>query len=386
MYLRLVVLSFLLGCSTTLTSFFEEGESTQQRNEKLVVEDFKDEKDVFEKFKENKTPEFDAESSKKMNVLKTGLNQDAMKIKKPQKIHKSQKRSEIRPPKLKKNLLKKDNIQKKDDDARGLPETDQGRKDIDQVYGEDFPEELKDYDGESEKFWKSFRPIFFPGEKIVFNITYLGVNTGKITLSIMQNTQIGGESVYHVNARVKTASFYSYLYEVDDYCDSYLNQKNFVPLKFSLIQRQSTQDIDDLQLFDQKELKAYSFYKRVTKDKVKKKKLVEAIPKYFHDPLSVVYFVRGLPMDPEVKYSIPIINQGKVEILNAQYEKTELIQTKLGEKMAYKVIIYTKHEGETIKGGSMIFWYSADEKRIFLKFDAKIKIGSVSGEIESYAN
>ena len=131
-------------------------------------------------------------------------------------------------------------------------------------------------------------------------------------------------------------------------------------------------------------MKTYAFYKRVTKEKTKKKKVEKFIPLYFQDPLSVMYFVRGLPMKEGASYDIPIVNKGTVEVLNATIEKRETIQTKIGEKKAVKIKIYTKHKGKTIEGGNMSFWYSDDDKRIFLRFEAKIKIGSVSGEIHSY--
>jgi hypothetical protein len=221
------------------------------------------------------------------------------------------------------------------------------------------------------------------GEKIQLHISYMGVSTGKIKMETRKSVKLGGHESYHVHARVKTADFYSYLYSVDDICDSYIRKDNFIPLKFSLIQRESAQDIDDLQLFDQGEHKTYSLYKRVTKEKTKKKKKIEFIPKKFQDPLSVFYFIRGLPMDKR-KYIIPIVNQGRVEILSAKFDMVETIKTDIGTMEAYRVDVSTKHKGKTIEGGKMTFWFSADEKRIFLKFNAKIKIGSISGEIDSY--
>jgi hypothetical protein len=57
----------------------------------------------------------------------------------------------------------------------------------------------------------------------------MGVSTGKITIKTKASTRIGDEEVFHVNARVKTADFYSYLYEVDDMCDSYIKKDGFIP-------------------------------------------------------------------------------------------------------------------------------------------------------------
>ncbi len=355
-----ILLFFFQSCSTTITNFFTEEDNAKERNEKLMKDDFEVNEKVFKKFQEEEPEKVTSED--KVKAKKTTKKQTARKKIKKKETHK---RNVDRPKPIK--------LKKKEDQNKFK-------------YPEDYPEKLKDYDLESARFWNRFEPVLVHDEEVVLNITYLGVSTGKITIKTKSDTRLGGEDVYHVHARIKTADFYSYLYEVDDYCDSYIKKENFVPLKFSLIQRESSQDIDDLQLFDLGELKTYSFYKRVTEDKKKKEKKIRPIPRYFQDPLSVIYFIRGLPMNESSTYIIPIVNQGKVETLSAHYEKTEIIKTKLGKKKAYRVHINTKHKGKTIKGGNMTFWFSADEKRVFLKFEAKISIGKIHGEIESYRN
>ncbi len=254
-----------------------------------------------------------------------------------------------------------------------------------QAYPEGFPEKLKGFDEKSALFWHKYKPFIFPGEKSILEVSYMGISTGSIIVETKENTLMDNREVYHIQTKLKTSSYYSYLYQVNDLGDSYLTKDEFLPLKFSLIQRQSSQDIDDLQLFDRQKLKAYSFYKRVTKDKEKKKQKEYSIPRFYQDPFSSLYFLRGLPMIIGKQYEIPIVNKGKVELLSATIKSKETLETKIGKKEAFKVLVHTKHSGETIKGGYMNFWFSADERRIFLKFDAKIKIGKVTGEITSYS-
>ena len=330
-----------------------------------MKEDFKVDEKVLEKFKEVK--------SKSAEVKKT---QEVKKDEIPEK-------KAIPPKKIinNKKVVKKKPVQSKPIQKKKKKVTKQAFQ-----YPPDYKEELKKLDKESEKFWFKYQPILFEGEKMILDISYGGVSTGKITISTLPSTKLGEEDVFHINTRIKTADFYSYLYELDDYCDSYLTKKEFRPLKFSLIQRESSQDIDDLQLFDLNELKTYSFYKRVTSEKEKKSKKVKTIPRFFQDPFSVIYFLRGLPLEIGNSYVIPLVNQGKVEILSAKVERKEVLSTKIGEKEAYVLKIFTKAKGKTIKGGEMTFWFSTDEKRIFLKFRAKIKLGSINGEILEYQN
>ena len=358
--LTALTLIFITGCSTTLKQFFSGDEDINQRNEKLMQEDFEVEEKVLEKFKEGEAPE--AEINKDQDV----------KVK-PIVKTKSKTRKADRPKFL---AVKKKHKEK-------LPP----KEAIKNLYPDDYPKDLIELDKTSKKYWGKHSNIIVPNEKITMDISYMGISTGRITISTLQDSMIGGKSVYHVNARIKTADFYSYLYELDDYCDSFITKDKFLPLKFSLIQRESAQDIDDLQLFDLEALKTYSLYKRVTDKKTKKSKKEEFIPHYFQDPLSIVFFIRGLPLSKKgTKYIIPIVNQGKVEILTATVKETETIETKIGKRLARKVDIFTRAKGKTISGGNMTFWFSEDDKRVFLKFQAKIKIGSISGEIVTLEN
>jgi hypothetical protein len=251
-------------------------------------------------------------------------------------------------------------------------------------YPKDFPETYKKIDIETAKYWNDFKPVLFEGEEAFLDINYMGVSTGKIALTTKATTTLGDAEVYHFHARVKTSRFYSYLYELDDKVDSYVSTKDFSPVKFSLIQRESGQNIDDLQLFDKEKLLSYSFYKRETKSKTKKSKGIKSIPRRYQDPLSIVFFLRGLPMVKGHTFTIPIMNKGKVLTLDAKIDGIETIKTKLGTKEAFKVTASTTYSGDTIKSGDMEFWFSKDERRIFLRFKAKIKIGAISGEIEKY--
>ncbi len=351
-----------VSCSTTLKQFFSGDDDINQRNEKLMQEDFEVEETVLEKFKEGDAPE------------KGLVQKEKPKKVEPEKVSPTKEKRNADRPKF--VAVKKRHKENKSIQKKTIPK---------EIYPIDYPNDLKVLDKTSLKYWNQLKAEIIPNEKTVMDISYMGISTGKITISTLEDTMIGGQSVYHVNARIKTADFYSYLYELDDFCDSFITKEKFLPIKFSLIQRESAQNIDDLQLFDLDGLKTYSLYKRVTDEKTKKTKKEEFIPHYFQDPLSIVFFIRSLPLNKKnQKYTIPIVNQGKVEILTATVQETETINTQIGKKLARKVSIFTRAKGKTISGGNMTFWFSEDEKKIFLKFKAKIKIGSISGEIVSH--
>lgn len=352
-YITLVLfVSMNIGCSTPLSENSQkQNKNHSVRNEKLL-ESFDVEKEVLEKFKvENNTQvkEVFKDIPKKTQVRTTIRPL-------PQKIKFTKQQTELM-PKQESKLLE---------------------------YPTDYPEKLIELNNTTKNIWESFEPKIFPGEKTYMDINYMGVSTGKIVISVNDLTQISGDDVYYFNAKLKTASYYSYLYELDDNIDSFVKTTGFYPLKYSMIQRESGQDIDDLQLFDQHKMMNYYFYKRVTSKKTKKNKGEVFIPKRFQDPLSIIFFLRGLPMKKGDVYQVPIVNKEKVIIFKTKISGVETIKTQLGSKSAIKMVATTKYTGDTLKSGDMTFWFSNDEKRTFLKFEAKIKIGSISGDIEKY--
>tara|TARA_Y100000768_G_scaffold385360_2_gene371315 strand:- start:3086 stop:4225 length:1140 start_codon:yes stop_codon:yes gene_type:complete len=371
--LILLTLIALNSCSSfSWNEFFSGGGNAEKRNEKLM-KDFEVDEDLAAKFEVKQVPVPPAPVRPTSKAVQEALNMPGQLISKP-------KRQTIKPKPSKKPLVKES--KKTEAKKAKVKEEEQVAT---SPYPEDFPKRLIDFDKDSAKFWDDFEPVVNIGETTVLNITYLGVNTGKVTLTTKPHGLVGEDAVYHFNARVKTSSYYSYLYEVDDYCDSLVRQVDFLPRKFSLIQRESNHNIDDLQLFDLEKLQTISLYKKVSKKKTRKKKKIKPIPKYFQDPLSILHFLRGLPLEKAASYRIPLTNQGEVDEFFVKTGRTDKIKTEIGEKDAFVLEIETKAKGKTIKGGSMTFWFSADKNRVFLKFEAEIKIGSVQGEIEKYS-
>lgn len=246
---------------------------------------------------------------------------------------------------------------------------------------EDYPIELVEVEKKAASVWKLYKPNHNHEDKIFLNINYMGMTVGKIMFTNNGKKIINDKEVWHFHARFKSAPFYSRIYELDDTVDTYVTTDEFLSTRYSLVQRESKQDIDDLQLHDREQLKTFWFYKRVTKDKEKEKKESQYIPYHSLDPFSVVFFYQGLPLKNGDVYEIPLINKTKTLIFKTTVAGRETINTSRGEKKAIKVHAVTQYTGDHLKSGELTFWFSDDDKRTLLKAQAKIKIGSVTAEI-----
>lgn len=245
-----------------------------------------------------------------------------------------------------------------------------------------YPPEMLALNEKAKKVWALYRPNHTVDEKVFLDIHYLGMTVGKIMVLNKGKKLLNNKEVWHFHARFKSAPFYSNIYELDDTVDTYVTTDNFLSNKYSLIQRESKQDIDDLQLHDRDQMKTFWFYHRKKSDgSVKDKKEAKFIPYFSTDPFSILFFYQGLPLKNGDTYEIPIINKGKILILRSEVEGREKIETEKGERNAIRLHATTKYTGETLKSGDIYFWFSDDGKRTLLKAKAKIKIGSVTADV-----
>ena len=253
------------------------------------------------------------------------------------------------------------------------------------IFPENYPEKYKEYDLRSQKFWKAFSPTFSTGEKFVLSLSYLGVTAGHIKIETKKMVTLNNKQTYHFVARLKSATFYKYIYSLDDTVESFISKDDFLPVKYTLAQRESGQIVDDLQLFDHEKHQTFFWYKRLKKGKTKTRHVEAFIPKYFQDSFSSLFFVRGLPLKNGDLYQFPVMTRGKMWLIKMKIAGRENIRIMDNKIRAIKVIAETHFPGVLKKKGDIIFWYSDDADRKLLKFKANIKVGSINGEMIKYS-
>ena len=248
----------------------------------------------------------------------------------------------------------------------------------------DYPEEYKAYDAKSKEAWSKFKPIFYQGEQSIMAVTYLGVTAGYITIMSKEVVQLNGKQAFHYYARFKSSDSYRYFYWLDDKLETYVEKETFLPMKYSLVQREKKQNVDDLQLFDFKKMMTYNWYKRVKEGSNKDEKGEAKIPSLAQDSFSALQFVRGLPLNKGDKYELPVITRGKFWILKVEVMGEETTSVNGKDTQAIKIKAETNFPGVLKKSGDINFWYGTGPERRLLKFQAKIKLGSLYGEVVEY--
>jgi hypothetical protein len=196
--------------------------------------------------------------------------------------------------------------------------------------------------------------------------------------------KLSDKNAFHYYARFKSKDAFRYFYWLDDTIETFIETSSYLPVKYSLIQREKKQNVDDLELFDFKKLKTYHWYKRVKEGSNKDEKIERYIPRFTQDSFSALQFVRGLPLHKGDLYDFPVVTRGEPWLLKIEVMGEESITVNGNDIKAYRLKAETHFPGVLQKSGDINFWYSADETRKLVKFQAKVKIGSIYGELVEY--
>ncbi|MBH47434.1 MAG: hypothetical protein CME71_04620 [Halobacteriovorax sp.] len=251
---------------------------------------------------------------------------------------------------------------------------------VGRTWPEDYPEIYKGFEAPAQKTWNKFKPLIRVGESISFDISYLGIKAGTINFKVLENGMRGDDLVHHFKATLSSADYYKYIYKLDDYVESFVMAETFLPLKYTLIQRESGQSVDELQLFDHDKLQNKQWFKKIKDGKTRKDDKTGFTPPLFLDPLSLLAFFRGLPLENGDEYFVPIIVRSKVLKVTATVLGREKVQAMGKERQAVKMSVYVDPTEDGKKPTTMNLWYNDAPSRELLRFNAELKFGSVEGE------
>ncbi|MDH5581553.1 MAG: DUF3108 domain-containing protein, partial [Bdellovibrionales bacterium] len=215
--------------------------------------------------------------------------------------------------------------------------------------------------------------------KLFYEVRYMGIKAGYIQLLTHKPKEIDNKLSYHFEAKLKTADYYRYIYRLEDSVETFVDVDKFLPLKYTLLQRESSQTVDDLQIFDHEKRKTYHWYKRIKRGIPTDRKIQKYIPQYMQDSFSALFFVRGLDMVKGKTYRFPVVTRGKIWVLSMEISNYEKVEVMGKQVDAIKIKAQTRFHGALKKKGDIIFWFSNDKYKRMLKFSANIKIGSVKG-------
>lgn len=210
--------------------------------------------------------------------------------------------------------------------------------------------------------------------KVAFSSGLTGsVKGGEATLSVKSSTaKVGNNSVYHATLKGGTTGVIEWFYQVSNNYETFIDTKTNAPVMYRQSVRENKYTSTDTVYFDQSGRTATYKNKKI------------AIPNNTHDFVSMIYYVRTLDMAKMNKgdsFTLPFFTSDKVINSKIIYSGLENIRANGKTVMCYafkpqvaKGKVFNQDYPATI-------WISADDNRIPMLIEARMKVGKVKMEL-----
>lgn len=225
---------------------------------------------------------------------------------------------------------------------------------------------------------------FEVGERMVVDLTWLSLPAGKGTLEVRPGPVVSGRPTFHLWGNVLSSKMVDTIYHVDNTIESFIDQAGFIPYKFLLSMFESAQKKETRVAFDHPNSKAFYWSKRISQkwgDETKDR--VDGIVPQSRDMFSAIYYARALNYEINRKQTFWVYENGQnlsVELLPLG---REVVSSGAGVFQCWKIKVDIKLDNVLRPTGDLFLWLSDDSKKYLVKFDAKVKIGSLLGRLVS---
>lgn len=212
-------------------------------------------------------------------------------------------------------------------------------------------------------------------EKLVYDLTWTGVKAGTATLEI-----INEKDSIKIISTARSANWVSVFYTVDDRVETRLlkvNSSFFVgaPQNYRIKIREGRHRRDKELIFDHERLKA-SYINHLDGDK----KDID-IHANILDPLSSFYYVRTLNIEVGKSVFVDMLDSKKIWNVEVQILRKERIETQTGSFDTIVIKPLMKSEGIFSRKGDMYIWLTDDMKRIPVRMQTKVAVGSITATL-----
>jgi hypothetical protein len=217
---------------------------------------------------------------------------------------------------------------------------------------------------------------FAVGERLVYDVGYSFITAGEAVFSIPEVQMVNGRECFQILFKVASSPALSFLYKVDDRYETIVDKKGIFPWRFTQRIREGKYANDFSAEFDQ----AHGTAK--TNDGM------YSVPAYVHDAVSAMFYIRTLDYSksrPGEKVFLKNFYKDSTYQLAVKFLGYQQVEVDAG---TFNCIIVEPlmEEGGLFKSeGRIIIWMTNDERKIPVKVNTKVVIGSIDSELREYS-
>lgn len=218
----------------------------------------------------------------------------------------------------------------------------------------------------------SYATPFKIPEKFVYDLTWTGIKAGTASLEVIND----GDKVKIISTAQST-QWVSVFYTVDDRIESTLSQNPSLsligqPVNYRMKIREGRHRRNKEVIFDHTNGKAKYI------DYLNNEKKEFNIPPAVYDPISSFYYLRTLRLAVGESVYVNIFDSKKVWNVEVQVLRKEKVSLPIGTFNTIVVKPLMKSEGIFSRKGDIFIWLTDDTKRIPVKMQTKVAVGSIT--------
>ena len=226
---------------------------------------------------------------------------------------------------------------------------------------------------------------FSVGEIFKIDLYYIGIRAATLSVKVMPFVSVGGKKAFHFRGTAETTSVMALIYKLYNVIDAYVDYETFTPIKMTLTMDESKQNVATVINYDHKNKVSHFWKKRIDKDgNVTEENRIDELTPMAQDIFSSLYYVRTLPLAVGQKFKFPLHDNGKNWTLTMDVVKQEKVWTRLGKVDALLLHPTVERDGEKFTKATMLLWVTNDAKKVPIKFEAEVILGSMKGIIKDY--
>jgi len=226
------------------------------------------------------------------------------------------------------------------------------------------------------------RVPFQPGERMEFDFTWNGIPAAT-GISVVEKGKFGDREAYRFKLTARTTETIDTFWKMRSELESFAALDTLSPLKYVLSVRQNSKHRVTTVLYDHNDHIAKSVRQKFDQNKVSHRAIKFQSP---FDPIAVAYFVRCLDLNVGDEKKLEMVDGRNIYLIQVNVAKKEEIAVKAGKfrtlKTVPKYVRLTERDEFTVH--EAFIWLTDDERRIPVKLESKVVIGSVCGELARY--
>jgi hypothetical protein len=217
---------------------------------------------------------------------------------------------------------------------------------------------------------------FGVGERLVFDVSYGLITAGQAIMAIPSYDSVAGRRCYRVEFSVNSLPSFSWIYKVEDRYLTFVDVETIAPWRFEQHIREGSYRRDFVAEFDQINRRA------ITKDST------YDTPAYVHDIMSAFYYTRTLDFSnasPGDSDTLHNFYKNKSHELRVKFLGRQELEVAAGTFRTIVVEPLVKEGGLFKSEGRIVVWLSDDERKIPIRVNTKVIIGSIDTELREYS-